>query len=686
MPLRTRKPETLALIVSLVSMLAVLTTFLADLVLAHQRDLDAGEKRLQQFSVMMAEHTARAFEAVDVLVREVSSDLSGSWPGWTGWDAARGWEYLAQRHSRAMPQLRNLAIFDQGGNLRFISTQFPPPPLNIRDRSYFEQAQAGIPSSYFGPYVDRYSGRYSYAVSHRLNDSNNVFTGLAFAAIEPGYMQDFCWSNRLSDDFDAVLTNAAGLVIASCRPADLSSQSQTIGRPASEVLRDGHGELHIPETGVVREGGLLVSVVPVPGFADLRLVAVIPKKTVLAGWRSRLFELGTLGILVTGLLFTGALLVRRQVRELSDMTEALAASRDQLEARVVEATAELAGEKEAAERANAAKSRFLAAASHDLRQPLHALSLFSTDLRRQLASGRMKDIPRLAEQIGASTGILGEMLDALLDLSRLDIDGVRTNIQSFPLASLFERLDASFRRQADDRRITLRFHPTTVHLRTDPVHLERILGNLIANALRYTPADGRVLVGVRRSGKQIRIEVRDSGVGIAREHRGAIFSEFYQVANTAREQDGGLGLGLSIVERLARALDIEVSLNSQIGEGTTFALRVPRVRWASKAPQAATPSAGRVHFIGDSEALAEVRRLVEGWHYETSGGTPDSVARLRGDTIIICDADSTPAVDRNTPLIIIGEPPAGSSSVDAHVLPLPVKPARLRALLRAAGR
>lgn len=680
----TRKPEKLALIVALAGTLTVLLVFLIDLTLSYQRDIDSGEKRLQQFSVMMAEHTARSFEAVDVLVKEVATDLSNNRNNWPDWTPARGWEYIAQRHSRAMPQLRDLIVFDHQGNQRFISTYFPPPAINVRDRPYFRALEEGAPWATYGPYVGRNSGRYTYAIAHRLNGPDLGFAGAAFAAIEPGYMQDFCWANRLSDDFDAVLTNLRGEVIASCRPADLSPNSGILGRAAGDILFNGRPAGLLPETGLARGNGLLISASPVPGFSDLRMVAIIPTDAVLANWRNRLFEIGTLGTLLATLLFFGALLVRRQVRDLRAMTEALAESRDQLEGRIDLATSALAAEKNAAERANAAKSRFLAAASHDLRQPLHALSLFTTDLLRQASAGRLREVPRIAEQIAASTQTLGDMLNALLDISRLDIDGVRADIQSFPLDTVFRHLHDAFRRQAEAHGLRLRVRPTRLYVRSDPRLLERMIGNLLSNALRYTPSGGSVLLGARIAGGDVRIEVRDSGIGIAREYRAAIFAEFFQVANVAREQDGGLGLGLSIVERLAKGLGIEVTLASQIGSGTTFGLRVERAAASSSTPQATRRSAGQVHFVGDPEVLAGCRKLVDSWSYETSAGDRQSVERLRSDSIVICTADAIPDLDPDMALIVLGGE-AAALPPGAHHLTLPLRPARLRALLRASA-
>src|SRR5574343_1493633 len=325
-----RKPETLALSISLIGTLLVPLLFLADLILARHRDLESGERRLQHFGLMMAEHTARTFEAVDVLLRETATDLSHSRREWESWDPSKGWEYIAQRHSRAMPQLRDLIIFDRLGNQRFISTYFPAPKINVRDRPYFRALEGGAEAATFGPYIGRNSGRYTYAIARRLTGDNGNFAGAAFAAMEPAFLQDFCWANRLSDDFESVLINAKGEVVASCRPTDLSRQSPIIGARAEMVLFRGKLRGAIPETGLLTANGLLIATASVPGFSDLRVLSAIPEVTLLANWRNRLFELGTLAVLVSVVLIVTALLIRRQVREMARMTVELAASHEQL--------------------------------------------------------------------------------------------------------------------------------------------------------------------------------------------------------------------------------------------------------------------------------------------------------------------------------------------------------------------
>lgn len=128
--------------------------YFADLIFTRQRDIDTNERRLQHFSIMMAEHSARAFEGIDVLLRETSLDLSHNRAGWETWAASKGWEYIAQRHSRALTQMRDLIIFDRDGNQRFVSTYFPAPQINVKDRPYFQVIENGTDAATWGPTSD----------------------------------------------------------------------------------------------------------------------------------------------------------------------------------------------------------------------------------------------------------------------------------------------------------------------------------------------------------------------------------------------------------------------------------------------------------------------------------------------------------------------------------------------------
>ncbi|WP_153146697.1 ATP-binding protein [Dechloromonas sp. H13] len=683
-----RRPDLLALIVALAGTLAVVAVFISDLMLSREREMAQGERRVQHFGMMLGEHTARTFEAVNILLREIATDLSENHTEWDSWQPSRGWEYLATRHSRNLPQLRDLILFDRAGEQRFISTYFPSPRINVRDRPYFVALELGDAAATYGPYIGRNSGRYTYALARRIHDGRGNFAGASFAAIEPAYFQDFCWSNRLADDFESVIINARGQIVASCRPTDLSKQSPLLGALAVDALYGGKLRGWLPESGGTRQDGLIVSVSPVPDFADLRVLTVIPESSLLGAWRAHLNQLGTLAFLVTFVLLVGGLLVRRQVREMHEMTGQLASSHDKLEERVRDATLELSAQKDEAERASRAKSRFLAAASHDLRQPLHALALFAADLQRQVRSGNLGELSRLSGQISSSTGALGEMLDSLLDISRLDVAGIQPDIKAFSLNPMLERLASSFRRAAVDRNQALIFQPTRLWAESDPQMVERMVANLLSNALRYTPDGGRILVAVRRRGRNVLIEVRDNGPGIAPEHQAAIFAEFYQIGNAAREQGKGLGLGLSIIDRLARALGIEIRLRSKVGHGTTFGLlikaAVPRTELSLLGE---TESRAAIHFIGEGSDLQTAMVLAGGWNHAVShapapgGNPPDSRRRLIVVTLAPLAAAVRSAMPATMPVIALGDTREFRLPEGVYPLPLPVRPAKLRALL-----
>ena len=683
-----RRPDLLALIVALAGALAVVAFLLGDLLLSRERELELGTERIEHFGVMFGEHTARTYEAVDILLREIATDLSSNRQDWPTWEASRGWTYIAERHTRPLPQLRDLVIFSRDGEQRFISTYFPPPRINVRDRPYFTALEQGTSVTSFGPFIGRNSGRYTYALARRIEDAGRNFAGIVIAAIEPAYFSGRCWSNRLAEDFESVIINTRGQVVASCRPADLSKQSPILGALAVDVLFGGRLRDWLPASGVARGNGLIASVSPVPDFTDLRVLTVLPESSVLAAWRSHLTQVGILAFIVILILLAGGLLVRRQVRDMHALTAELAAARDQLEERVHAATAELSLQKDQAEHSSRAKSRFLAAASHDLRQPLHALTLFAADLQRQVQAGNSGELPRLSRQISTSTDMLRELFDSLLDISRLDVAGIRTEIHAFALNPMLEELASSFRGAAVDRQQTLVFRPTGVWVESDPALLERILSNLIANALRYTAPGGRILVAVRRRGAKALIEVRDNGCGIASEHHDAIFGEFYQVGNRARQPQQGLGLGLSIVARLARALGIAVSLRSAAGRGSTFSLLIKR----APAPAAATLSEPAqsgviIHFVGDSSDLRACMEMARNWHHALShdptggGRVPASHRPLIIVTLASLAARVRAADPTGTPIIALNDGQDAPLPHDSHRLSLPVRPAKFRALL-----
>ena len=240
----------------------------------------------------------------------------------------------------------------------------------------------------------------------------------------------------------------------------------------------------------------------------------------------------------------------------------------------VELVGKLMEQKEAAEAANLAKSRFLAVASHDLRQPMHALNLYVGSLAGLDMSERARALLGNVRQCGEA---MDKMFRALLDVSRLDAGTVQPDTRTFCIASLLQRIRMEFTPQARNKGLELRVVECSATVHSDPALIERILRNLVANAVSHTER-GRVLVGCRRMKNRLRIAVYDTGPGIAPDQHGAVFEEFYQIGNPERDRSKGLGLGLAIVARLAKLLSTPVALLSEPGRGSMFAVDLTRVQ------------------------------------------------------------------------------------------------------------
>ncbi|WP_296473795.1 PAS-domain containing protein [Roseinatronobacter sp.] len=261
--------------------------------------------------------------------------------------------------------------------------------------------------------------------------------------------------------------------------------------------------------------------------------------------------------------FTDMTKERRAISEMHRLNETL-------EARVRARTVELESARDEAERANASKSRFVASASHDLLQPLNAAKLF-------LASLSAMDQPaaqaRLTERITSAFGSVEQILGALLDISKFDIGAARAKPEALALAPLLDRLREEFTPLAQARGLQLRVMPCHAHVISDQIYLKRILQNLLSNAIRYTER-GRVVLGVRRRGGVLRLEVWDTGPGIPEDKQADIFKEFTRLDPAG--SDGGMGLGLAIVEQACALLQHPLSLRSTVGRGTKFSVTVPQ--------------------------------------------------------------------------------------------------------------
>lgn len=265
--------------------------------------------------------------------------------------------------------------------------------------------------------------------------------------------------------------------------------------------------------------------------------------------------------------------LRNLAAGINAMAGRIGMTHEELQQRVTEATMQLREEKEIALRATIAKSYFLAAAAHDLRQPLHALELFVAALARSPAAA---DEPRLIESTQTSVATLREMFDAILDLSGLD-EGMRAAcIEGFPMDQLLTDLLHNFAPLAEQKGLRLKVRGCCAHVASDRHFVERILFNFISNALRYTPRGG-VLIGCRRRGDAMRVEVWDSGEGIPQAAWEYIFDEYVQLNNPERNREKGLGLGLAICRRLAALLGTPIGVRSRPGRGSVFWIELPLV-------------------------------------------------------------------------------------------------------------
>jgi len=398
-----------------------------------------------------------------------------------------------------------------------------------------------------------------------------------------------------------------------------------VGYPASSAQE---ALLIVCLFGVVL-GGLNLTAVYRPSFYAFVLPALVPL-IVRVALRADQVHVFTAVVMTVVLLFV--LAFGHHVNDV--ITQALTMRYDNVDliGELRERTRAAQEARAAAEAANRAKSQLLAAASHDLRQPLHALGLYVAALAAQTRDSASRD---LVGSVQAAAETLDVQFEQLLDLSRLEAGALEPASAVTALAPLLSRLAAEFAPQAAARGLSFAIVPTRVAIRTDPQLFARIARNLVANAVRYTRSGG-IVVGVRRCGATVRFDVVDTGVGIAQAHRARIFDEFYQVADdgTAARVAGSMGLGLAIVRRLATLLGHDVALASCEGRGSRFSITAPRAESAvvrplrvrtTHAPAARTTSAvlaGALVAVIDDDpaAVAAMRALFGSWGATVAGG------------------------------------------------------------------
>jgi len=470
----------------------------------------------------------------------------------------------------------------------------------------------------------------------------------------------------------------------------------------------------------IATGAITVIATDVVAFYVFTSGVVVPVllRTAWEGGNAYLFLAAIGAVVLAGILAGGRNLAKALARSLAmyyqnlDLIEELKAQR---------AIADEA--RQEAETANRGKTQFFAAASHDLRQPLHAMGLFAAALYEKIKD---PEVLNIVKSINGSVAALEGLFNELLDIAKIDSGVIKPNLTQFALENVFGRLRDEFSAEAAAKGLRLSVDGGAHIVTSDALLLERIIRNLLSNALRYTPA-GEVALSARPAGGKLRVEVRDTGVGIQPEHQQHIFEEFFQLGNPGRTSSKGLGLGLSIVKRLCGLLGYEVRLTSEIGKGSMFSFDVPlgtapeQRRDAPVAPRDEADLSGKLIVVIDDEAaiVEGMKLLLSGWGIEVIGSlTGDDVieavhARERMPDLIIADyrlaggAVGTEVIERlrreldpEIPAFVItgSTAPERISETDSgrhDLLIKPVQPGKLRELIsqklqalsdRSAGR
>ncbi|HEY4405231.1 MAG TPA: cache domain-containing protein [Xanthobacteraceae bacterium] len=562
-----------------------------------------------------------------------------------------------------VPAIRNVIALDPDGHETLrqsrIGRSVPNAGADHSSTEYFTEARSG--KVYFGPVIfpaDSFEPRI--VIAAPIEPFVGEVVGVLAAEVNVRYVWDIVQEIQVGESGYAYVVDGAGSLVAhpdlhlvlqrknlSDHPQVAALRNPAVGDGTTGVFRNLASQLvlvshvRIPNVGwtvfverpltevyapllasLARTGGILLLVcLMTVGAAVLLGRRVVGPIEVLRRGAARL-EAGELDArleLKTGDEF------EELAEDFNRMSHRLQDSHATLERKVEERTQQL-------ELANQAKSRFLAAASHDLRQPLHALGLFVAQLRARMS---VSERSQVVERIDTALAAMNELFSALLDVSKLDAGVLTPEISEFPVARLLERIDSTFAEAARAKKLSLHVVASSAWVRTDFILLERILFNLVSNAVRYSSRGGLV-VGCRRRGAELRIEVWDTGIGIPADQRRNIFGEFYRLGEPDRDRRAGLGLGLAIVDRLCRLLDHPIALASILGKGSCFSVTVPSV--ATRAEDTKPPKApagvlldishGKIVVVIDDDPLVldGMRGLFRSWGCQVVTGATDAAA------------------------------------------------------------
>ena len=453
------------------------------------------------------------------------------------------------------PLIASFWIFDEVGNPIFTTQDIKTDGVNFSDRKYFNAHKRGE-DIYVGEMTrGRLDGKWFFSLSRRLTDKDGAFRGVVLASMSADYFSRLYQKLGLGTSDNIGIYKLDGSVVArrlrnwAGDQVPTNSSSIMFTKLADSPV--GVYRSNSPIDGIERIIAYrLVEGWPLVVAAGSAVVDIMDERLHRAIW-TVCFCLIIL-IVIWIAVFWG-LHIDNLRRRLND-----AANRDIMSARV------------AAERANAAKSRFLASASHDLRQPLHALCLYLGSLSHKVGREHAPTILRMEQCIAGFQHLLTD----LVELARLDAHVIKPRHAEFSLNSLLQRIAAANLSIAESKGLRLKIVRTKLKAYTDEALFGRILGNLISNAVRYTERGG-VVIGCRRREGKVWLEICDTGIGIPTDKLDAIFEEFNQLAEQRQNLEYGSGLGLAIVRRSADVLGLETRVTSKLGKGSMFAIQVP---------------------------------------------------------------------------------------------------------------
>ena len=635
------------------------------------RDYTAMSIRLQQ------EQADAAAAKIGQFVTDIKGQLG--WVANLAWDDNKleEWRFDLVRLTHQVPPIMEFTKIDASGRERLRVSRVAPDVVNSLADLSGEAPFVGAVANkvYYGP-VDFRVGSEPYMTLALAGVRRDA--GVSVVTINLKFIRDVISQLKLGTGGRAYVVDAAGRLLAHSdltpvlSRADFSQLSHvhaalagksTAAPEDQSTTRDINGRPVLAANAVIAPLGWRVFVeTPVdealaPLYAAYRRTGLVLVAALILASLAGLFLARRMVVPIRALIAGAARigngdLSQRLALKSGDELEILGAQFNSMAAQLQDSYATLERKVEERTRelelANLAKSRFIAVASHDLRQPLHALGLFVGQLREHVPSSAGR---QLIDRIDSAVVNMNELFAALLDISKLDAGVLVPDVTEFPIEHLFKRMGATFAAAASAKELSLRVVSSSLWVRSDIILLERILQNLVSNAVRFA-ADGRVVIGCRRRGDQLCIEVCDSGPGIPKDRQRDIFGEFTQLDGPHQDRQRGLGLGLAIVDRLCRLLGHTVELASTPGRGSRFSILVPLApRRAAIAPPRSSAGAsldllvGKVALIVDDDALnlESLSGLLASWGFRvvTAATCEDALVRFttdeRAPDIIISD-------------------------------------------------